>query len=50
MFFFAFYGTYAGGEGVKMGKNEKYTAFFGFIEDSGCKFKLNFDGGGGQKW
>jgi len=51
VFFFAFQGTYAGGgEGVKMGQNENYTAFFALIEDFGCSFKLNFDGRGGQKW
>jgi len=44
-FFFAFYGTYAGGGGENGSKLKLYS-YFEILEDSGCKFKLNFDGGG----
>jgi len=28
---------------LKIDQNLSYTAFFAMLEDSGCKFKLNFD-------
>jgi len=49
--FFAFQGTYAGGErGGGWVKMKIIQLFFALIEDFGCSFKLNFDGRGGQKW
>ena len=34
---------------VENGSKLKLYSFFEMLEDSGCKFKLNFDWGGGQK-